>query len=71
MVGINVKRLREERGLTQLELADKLAKALTPGLPLGTRHLTPLRLECRVRESRPEVRFWLEFYDTADAGDEA
>ena len=54
-----------------LELADKLAKALTPGLPLGTRHLTPLRLECRVRESRPEVRFWLEFYDTADAGDEA
>jgi transcriptional regulator with XRE-family HTH domain len=24
MVGINVKRLREERGLTQLELADKL-----------------------------------------------
>ncbi len=60
---------RQRQEAEGLALADKLANALTPGLPLCARHLPPIRLECRVEGNRPEVCFRLEFYDLADTGE--
>lgn len=60
---------RQRQETEGLALADRLTKALLPGLPLCARHLTPVRLACRVEENRPEVCFRLEFYDLADTGE--